>query len=236
MKATARTRRANSGPKLGLSLLCLLGLLILQPALAKQDDRNQPMNFASKTVDGFNQPNTITTLTGNVVATQGTMKVTGDVAKLYLDADTQIARIVVTAGKGKLAHIEQVDDAGNLMQGDADTLDYDNVNGIAVLIGNAVVHQQGRGEFHGDRLTYNTNTALITGQAGGDGLVHGIILPKVKPVAGGATPAAPGAPAKPAATPASPSAPAKPAPTLTPAPAPAASSPTKPAATPVEGP
>ena len=79
MKATARTRRAKSGPKLGLSLLCLLGLLILQPALAKQDDRNQPMNFASKTVDGFNQPNTITTLTGNVVATQGTMKVTGDV-------------------------------------------------------------------------------------------------------------------------------------------------------------
>jgi lipopolysaccharide export system protein LptA len=185
------------------------------------------MNFASKTVDGFNQPNTITTLTGNVVATQGTMKVTGDVAKLYLDADTQIARIVVTAGKGKLAHIEQIDDAGNLMQGDADTLDYDNVNGIAVLIGNAVVHQQGRGEFHGDRLTYNTNTALITGQAGGDGLVHGIILPKVKPVAGAPAPATP---AKPAAAPAAPSAPVKSAP------APATTSPTKPAPTPVEGP
>ena len=195
--------------------------------MAKQDDRNQPMNFASKAVDGFNQPNTITTLTGNVVATQGTMKVTGDVAKLYLDADTQIARIVVTAGKGKLAHIEQVDDAGNLMQGDADTLDYDNVNGIAVLIGNAVVHQQGRGEFHGDRLTYNTNTALITGQAGGDGLVHGIILPKVKP---GAAPVAPATPTKPAAAPATPSAPAKSAS------APAASSPSKPATTPAEGP
>ncbi|MFC4525479.1 lipopolysaccharide transport periplasmic protein LptA [Dyella halodurans] len=201
MKATARTRRANSGPKLGLSLLCLLGLLILQPALAKQDDRSQPMNFASKTVDGFNQPNTITTLTGNVVATQGTMKVTGDVAKLYLDADTQIARILVT---GKMAHIEQLDDAGNLMQGDADTLDYDNVNGIAVLIGNAVVRQQGRGEFHGDKLTYNTNTALITGQAGGDGLVHGVILPKAKPGAPAATPA------KPAPAPAS-TAPTKPA-------------------------
>ncbi|WP_323134916.1 lipopolysaccharide transport periplasmic protein LptA [Dyella halodurans] len=159
------------------------------------------MNFASKTVDGFNQPNTITTLTGNVVATQGTMKVTGDVAKLYLDADTQIARILVT---GKMAHIEQLDDAGNLMQGDADTLDYDNVNGIAVLIGNAVVRQQGRGEFHGDKLTYNTNTALITGQAGGDGLVHGVILPKAKPGAPAATPA------KPAPAPAS-TAPTKPA-------------------------
>jgi lipopolysaccharide export system protein LptA len=200
MKATARTRRAKTGPKLGLSLLCLLGLLILQPALAKQDDRNQPMNFASKTVDGFNQPNTITTLTGNVVATQGTMKVTGDVAKLHLDADTQVARIVVT---GKMAHIEQLDDAGNLMQGDADKLDYDNVNGIAVLIGNAVVRQQGRGEFHGDKLTYNTNTALITGEASGDGLVHGVIVPKTKPGAP-AAPAAKPVPAPPATTPTKP--------------------------------
>lgn len=199
-------------------MLCLLslGLCALQPALAKQDDRNQPMNFASKTVDGYNAPNTITTLTGNVVATQGTMKLTGDVAKLYLDQDTQVARAVVT---GNPAHIEQLDDANNLMQGDAAQLDYDNINGIAVLTGNAVVRQQGRGEFHGDKLTYNTNTALITGQAGGDGLVHGVILPKPKP----GTPGAPAAtPAKPAPAPATntpakptstPAAPSKPAPT-----------------------
>jgi lipopolysaccharide export system protein LptA len=50
-----------------------------------------------------------------------------------------------------------------------------------VLTGNAVVKQQGRGEFHGDKLTYNTQTALITGEAGGDGLVHGVILPKAQP-------------------------------------------------------
>lgn len=196
--------------------LLSLWLFALQPALAKQDDRNQPMNFVSKTVDGYNAPNTITTLTGSVVATQGSMKMTGDVAKLYLDADTQVARAVVT---GRQAHIEQLDEANNLMQGDADTLDYDNINGIAVLTGNAVVRQQGRGEFHGDKLTYNTNTSLITGQAGGDGLVHGVILPKPKP-------AAPGAPA---ATPAKPAAPA----TNTPAkPTSTPDTPSKPAATP----
>ncbi|WP_199098613.1 lipopolysaccharide transport periplasmic protein LptA [Dyella sp. ASV21] len=192
MKSPARFRRAPRSLKLHLGLLCL-GLLILQPALAKQDDRNQPMNFSSKSMDGFNAPNTITTLTGSVVATQGTMKLTGDIAKLYLDGDSQVSRAVVN---GKPAHIEQLDDAGNLMQGDAAQLDYDNINGIAVLTGNAVVRQQGRGEFHGDKLTYNTQTALITGEAGGDGLVHGVILPKQKPGAPAATPP------KPAATPA----------------------------------
>ena len=190
MKSPARFRRDPRSLKLPLALLGL-GLLILQPALAKQDDRNQPMNFSSKSMDGFNAPNTVTTLTGNVVATQGTMKLTGAVAKLYLDADTQVARAVVT---GNLAHIEQLDDAGNLMQGDALQLDYDNINGIAVLTGNAVVRQQGRGEFHGDKLVYNTQTALITGEAAGDGLVHGVILPKAKPGAPAATPPKPGTP------------------------------------------
>ena len=66
MKSPARFRRDPRSLKLPLALLGL-GLLILQPALAKQDDRNQPMNFSSKSMDGFNAPNTVTTLTGNVV-------------------------------------------------------------------------------------------------------------------------------------------------------------------------
>jgi lipopolysaccharide export system protein LptA len=74
-----------------------------------------------------------------------------------------------------------------------------------------VVRQQGRGEFHGDKLTYNTNTALITGEASGDGLVHGVIVPKTKP----------GAPA---------------APTAKPVPAPPATTPTKPATQPTGNP
>ncbi|MHA6205438.1 lipopolysaccharide transport periplasmic protein LptA [Dyella soli] len=168
-----------------------MGLLALQPALAKQSDRDQPMNFQAKTTDAYNAPNTISTLTGNVVLTQGTLKVTGSVAKVHLDADTQIARVVVT---GNPAHIQQMDDNNNLMQGDAATLDYDNINGIAVLTGNASVQQQGRGEFHGDKLTYNTTTSLITGEAGGEGVVHGMFLPKARPAAAPARPAA--APAK----------------------------------------
>ncbi|WP_430391156.1 lipopolysaccharide transport periplasmic protein LptA [Dyella sp. 20L07] len=162
------------------------------------------MSFDAVYSEAFNAPNTISTLKGKVRAVQGTMVLTGDMAKIYMDADTQIARIVVT---GNPAHIQQLDENNNLMQGDALTLDYDNINGIAVLTTNAVVRQQGRGEFHGDKLTYDTNTSLITGEAGGDGLVHGVILPKPKPGTPGAAPAAkPATPpaAQPAAKPATP--------------------------------
>lgn len=212
MTATARSRHASASRKLATGLLSA-ALLTLLPtlALAKKSDRDLPMNYVAKTTNAYNAPNTVTTLTGNVKITQGSLLVTGDVAKMYLDGDTQIARIVVT---GNLAHIQQLDENDQLVQGDAVTLDYDNVNGIAVLTTNASMKQQGRGEFHGNRLTYNTNTQLITGEASGDGLVHGVILPKPKPAAA-ATPPKTAAPAA-AAT-------AKPT-TATPAAAPASSS------------
>lgn len=172
--------------------------------------------------DGFNAPNSITTLTGNVVLTQGTMKVTGDLAKIYFDADQQVSRVVVTAAKGKLAHIQQLNDNNELMTGDADQLDYDNINGIAVLTGNAVVHEQNHGEAHGDKLTYNTNTAYMTGDSAANGFVHMIFLPKPKPVAGKPAPVKGAGPA---------SAPHEAAPS-TAKPAPASSTPATPAAVP----
>ncbi|HKT27652.1 lipopolysaccharide transport periplasmic protein LptA [Dyella sp.] len=141
---------------LGMGITLFLSLAVQ----AKTGDRNQPMTTSQGSVNGFNAPNTTTTLTGNVVVTQGTMKAKGDVAQLYLDADSQVSRIVM---KGRPAHIQQLDDNDHLMTGEAPTLDYDNINGIAVLQPNAVVTQQGMGEAHADKLTYNTNTSYFTG-------------------------------------------------------------------------
>lgn len=180
MTATARTRRAGISWKFAIGLVA--ALLLVPLAQAKKTDRDQPMAYQAKHTDAYNAPNTVTTLTGDVKITQGTMVLTGDKAEIHLDGDQQISQVVVT---GRPAHIQQLDDAGNLMTGDAATLDYDNIHGIAVLTGTASVTQQNRGEFHGDKLTYNTQTSQITGDAGGDGLVHGVILPKQKPVAGG---------------------------------------------------
>lgn len=138
------------------------------------------MDMHAVHTDGFYIPNSVTTLTGQVVIAQGTLKVTGDMAKIHVDADQQISSIVIT---GKPAHIQQLDDNNNLMTGDALTLDYDNINGIATLIGHAVVRQQGRGEAQGDKLTYNTQTSQMTGSSGSDGLVHMTFLPRPKPAA-----------------------------------------------------
>ncbi|MFK2877287.1 lipopolysaccharide transport periplasmic protein LptA [Rhodanobacter hydrolyticus] len=223
MQAMAPSRRARvrNANREALGIACVAALLALAPlaASAKKSDRQQLMNTWSVKTDAYNAPNTVTTLTGSVRITQGTMLLTGDIAKIYLDGDQQVSRVVVTGTPGHPAHIQELDENNNLVTGDAATLDYDNVNNIAVLIGNAVVVQQCRGEFHGDKLTYNQNTNYITGDTASNGLVHGVILPKNttgapvicakpptampvpdnEPVAGKLPPKAVAAPAKPAA-------------------------------------
>jgi lipopolysaccharide export system protein LptA len=181
----------------------VLGLLALSPAFAKQSDREQPMQVDAKHFEGFQKPNTISTLTGNVVIRQGSLKATGAEAKVHFDGESQIDRVVIT---GSPAHLEQLDDNGNLMQGEAANIDYHAAKDYAVLSGNAVVKQKGRGEARGDTLTYNTQTSQMTGESNGDGMVHMTFQPKAKAAASHSD--------KPAA----------PAPTSTVAPAPAQSS------------
>ncbi|UGB46144.1 lipopolysaccharide transport periplasmic protein LptA [Frateuria edaphi] len=170
--------------------LVLLGLTVLAPVQAKRTDRDQPMDVQASHFDGFRKPNSTTTLKGNVVITQGSLKATGDLAKVHFDANAEIDSVVLT---GSPAHLQQLDDNGNLMQGDAATIDYKVAKDYAVLQGHASITQQGRGEAHGDRLTYNTQTSEMTGDSGGDGRVHMIFKPQ--PKSGTAAPAAAPAPA-----------------------------------------
>jgi lipopolysaccharide export system protein LptA len=165
----------------------VLGLLALSPAFAKQSDRDQPMQVDAKHFDGFQKPNTVSTLTGSVVIRQGSLKATGAEAKVHFDGESQIDRVIIT---GSPAHLEQLDDNGNLMQGEAATIDYHADQDYAVLSGNAVVRQKGRGEARGDTLTYNTKTSQMTGESNGDGMVHMTFQPKAKPASPADKPAA----------------------------------------------
>jgi lipopolysaccharide export system protein LptA len=181
MTSTASTRHRGAS----LALLAL-GLFALAPAQARKTDRDQPMDVKASHFDGFQKPNSVSTLKGNVVITQGSLKATGAQAKVHFDANSEIDRVVLT---GSPAHIQQLDDNGNLMQGEAATIDYQVAKDFALLQGNASIVQQGRGEAHGDRLTYNTQTSEMTGDSGGDGRVHMIFKPKPKAGATAAVPA-----------------------------------------------
>ena len=152
-----------------------------------------------------NQPG-VTYLSGNVTMDQGTTKARGDEATIYQHApnakDAQCRDVsgdvprVVLVGKKKQAHLEQQQDGGGLMTAESDRIDYNADTSIAVLTGNVVVNQPGRGEFKGATMTYNTNTGEMESgdKTSASQRVQMVIVPKNKPADG----AAPKPEAKPA--------------------------------------
>lgn len=190
MSIRRSNRRTGASKWLG-AMLCALAPLA---AMALSTDRQQPMDVKadySKIVQGSEKTPGTTFLRGNVQVVQGSMKSHGAEATIYqhpsnakdakgADISGEIQRIVLV---GKQAHIEQQQDNGTgLMTADADKIDYDNDTSIAVLTGNVTVVQQGRGTFHGEKMTYNTNTGeMESGDNTPGNRVHMVIQPKSKP-------------------------------------------------------
>ncbi|MDA3914038.1 lipopolysaccharide transport periplasmic protein LptA [Oleiagrimonas sp.] len=186
MARSFRVARSPSRPCVTLACCLVLaaGLLSVS-AHAKQSDRSQPVNVSAQSADATASPNGISHLKGDVVITQGSLKATGDNGTIHFDSQSQVKRVVLT---GK-AHIQQVDDNGNLMTGDADSISYDVAKGIAILTGHARVKQAGRGSASGDKLVYDTRNSTMTAQSSGDNRVHLIFKARSTPATPGTKPA-----------------------------------------------
>jgi lipopolysaccharide export system protein LptA len=170
---------------------------------ARESDREQPMEIEAdyqKTVlETGSGKGGVTELRGNVRMTQGSLKIQAARATLYQHPGTArdaqgndiggtVARVLLT---GKRAHLEErQDNGGALIRADADTIDYDADTGIARLSGDVEVVQQGRGEFSGPQMVYNTRTGEIESDAGNGGRVRLTIQPKAKSAAPGHKPEA----------------------------------------------
>lgn len=169
----------------GLRLIALVLVALAAPAAhALSSDREQPMDVKSnysKMVQGSDKQPGHTYLRGDVRVVQGTMQANAAEATIHQDKAGEVTRVVLT---GKPAHLQQQQDGGGLVKADAERIDYDHTRGIAELTGNVIVVQQGRGEFRGAHMTYNTNTGeMESGDNTAAGRVHMIIQPKAKPAA-----------------------------------------------------
>lgn len=165
---------ATSGLSSKLIVLFLAASVFAAPALAKQSDRSQKIQVGA---DHFksSQNTGITTLSGHVVITQGTLKATASKGTAHADSSGRTARIVLN---GQPAHLQQRMDDGNLMRAHAATIDY-QVNGETITLnGDAHVQQPGQGTFNGAQLVYNPSTGAIKGNGGKQGRVHLTLDPR----------------------------------------------------------
>ncbi len=197
-----RTRTRIEWLALLVAAFCTCGV-----AQAKQSDKDQPININASSFAGSQDSGKIV-FTGSVTLDQGSFKADGSQATGYTDPDdtSQWQRVVLV---GSPAHFQQTQDNGTLVHGQGATIDYKVSENTVILTGNAVVVQQGKGEFHGEKLVYNTDTGEIQGSPVTGGRVHITLQPRTKPAAKPAATSAAAAPASAnTSTPASASTPA----------------------------
>ena len=199
--STPHSRRVRARIDLGILLAAAVGMAGV--AHAKQSDKNQPINLNAVHLVG-SQQNGKLVVSGNVTLDQGTFHADGDQATGYSDPNdtSQWQRVVLT---GRPAHFRQTQDSGMLVHGQAGTIDYKVSENKVILTGDATVTQEGRGTFHGAKLTYDTDTGAIEGNAAAGSRVHITLQPRKpapttsKPASSGT--AAPAATSSPAAEP-----------------------------------
>lgn len=159
-------------------------------AQALSTDRQQPLdiraNYQESVLGQKAGGNTnVATLKGNVEMVQGSLKASGDLAVVYdtdkngKAGDGSIKRLTLT---GKPARMQQqLDNDGGLMTATANKIEYNTGSSVAEFTGEVVVIQQGKSEFRGDHMTYNSQTgAMQSGNENSDGQVRLRFLPQPK--------------------------------------------------------
>lgn len=202
--STPRSRLATA--RIEVLILAVGALAASGVVQAKQSDKSQPINITASAFAGSQDSGKIT-FSGNVKMGQGTFHADSAQATGYTDPNdtSQWQRVVLV---GSPAHFQQTQDSGTLIHGQAQTIDYKVSDNTVILTGDAVVVQQGRGEFHGEKLVYNTDTGEIQGTPAAGGRVHITLQPRSKPAPASSghvpvnPPAAASAPSSAVATPA----------------------------------
>jgi lipopolysaccharide export system protein LptA len=158
-----------------IALALLLCALAAGNALARKSDRGKPMDVTADHSDTSLADDSVSTLTGNVVVTQGTMVIHADKAVINRKGG-DISRAVLT---GAPVSLKQDDENGEPMTATSTKVDYDLATNIAVFTGNAIIDQPARGQMHGEKIVYNVDSGNVT--SGGDGTrVSMHILPKAR--------------------------------------------------------
>ena len=138
-------------------LLCLGAVLGSASAWALPSDRDQPIRVQADSAE-LDDKQGVAVYRGNVVMTQGTMKITGDTVTITQDANGDID---VFTSVGKPAYYEQKPDVDkDIVKAYGLTIQYYASNERIVLIDQAKVIQQGN-TFEGEKIVYDTQRQIV---------------------------------------------------------------------------
>lgn len=146
-------------------LLSLSAALGSASAWALPTDREQPIRIQADNAH-LDDKQGVATYTGDVIITQGSMKITGNTVTITRATNGDID---VVTSVGNLAYFEQQQSAAkpDKMKGWAVTIQYQSLKELVILTDRAKVENEGN-TTEGEKIVYNTQTQVATAGRGGN--------------------------------------------------------------------
>ncbi|MBQ9683427.1 MAG: lipopolysaccharide transport periplasmic protein LptA [Neisseriaceae bacterium] len=158
--------------------LFLLFTLFSGSLMAAEADRKQPVEIEADSAS-FVQENKRTEFSGNVLVTQGSLKITAaNVIAERNDKDEQF----ITATGAPVRFQQNLDEkrkdgTPQLVKGHANKITFDHAKSTVMLSGNAMIDREGD-TVSGSTISYNTKTSVYTVKGGkGSGRVSVVLQP-----------------------------------------------------------
>lgn len=157
-----------------LSLCTLFAALSLTTsnAHARKSDFSKPIDVNADRSE-FDEKAGIQVLIGNVEIIQGTMLIKADRIAISLDANNQLSKI---EGTGSPIQFQQENEAGESVTGQANSIEYNAINGSLVLTGNATLKQPGQ-RLQSERIVFDSTKQKVSAEGGETGRVSIRIQP-----------------------------------------------------------
>lgn len=160
-----------------ISMILLgLGLAATQYSYALPSDRQQPISIDADS-SSMNANSKTGLIRGNVVITQGTLKLNADTVSSSANQKGETTLITIQGSPAKFQ--QQTDTKNGLAKGEAKTITYNIETGILTLSGNAYLYQNGA-SFRGENLRYSMNKGDIQADGGTKGRIQIIIPPSAQ--------------------------------------------------------
>ena len=159
-----------------LSLKIALASALLAASLsaqAKTGDTDQPIHIESDQ-QSLDMQGNVVTFTGNVVVTQGTIKINADKVVVTRPGGEKGKEVI--DGYGNPATFYQMQDNGKPVKGRASKMHYELQNDFVVLTGNAHLEQVDS-NIQGDKITYLVKEQKMQAFSNKGGRVTTVLVP-----------------------------------------------------------
>ena len=155
----------------GLLISSLIGVSLSAHALPS--DANEPIRLLADKAT-YSERTGVTSYSGNVIITQGTLKLTANNITVNLSSNRSINSAIATGSPATMQQV--ITKEKGLAKGQANKIDYNAVTGIITLTGNAKLTQNGA-SFAGNVIRYSLKAGDVEATAGGNQRVELVFPP-----------------------------------------------------------